>query len=109
VKQGSGAELPARLQMDISRMYSNAVDNAKVVYDSLLAQGVAPEQARMVLPQSMMTSWIETGSLAYWARLVNQRTDPHAQKEIENLARQVGDAMAEKFPVSWSALVKGVG
>jgi thymidylate synthase (FAD) len=53
----------------------------------------------------MYTSWIETGSLAYWSRVCNLRSDGHAQQEIRELARQVYEQMAEKFPVSWAALM----
>jgi thymidylate synthase (FAD) len=70
--------------------------------------GVAPEMARMILPQSMYTMWVETGSLMYWARVCTLRLDGHAQKEIAYLADQVNDAMKEAFPISWSALVKEI-
>jgi thymidylate synthase (FAD) len=73
-------------------------------YNYLLGHNVCPEQARAVLPQSMMTEFIETGSLAAYARLYTLRTDHHAQREIQELARQVGELLAEKFPISWSAL-----
>jgi thymidylate synthase (FAD) len=73
-------------------------------YTLMLGQGVCPEQARMVLPQSMMTEFIETGSLAAYARLVNLRTSPDAQKEIQDVAAQVGRALSIAFPVAWAAL-----
>lgn len=74
------------------------------LYKDLMSHGVCPEQARAVLPQSMMTEFIETGSLAAYARLYRLRTDPTAQREIQDLARQVGELLAEKFPISWNAL-----
>jgi thymidylate synthase (FAD) len=73
-------------------------------YKYLLGHGVCPEQARAVLPQSMLTEFIETGSLAAYARLYNLRTHPSAQKEIQELAEQIGFLLAEKFPISWRAL-----
>jgi thymidylate synthase (FAD) len=78
--------------------------NSLDLYKYLLEYGVAPEQARIVLPQSMMTEFIETGSLAAYARLWNLRTDPTAQREIQELATTVGALLAERFPVSWAAL-----
>jgi thymidylate synthase (FAD) len=78
--------------------------NTLLLYKDLLSHGICPEQARAVLPQSMMTEFVETGSLAAYARLYNLRTDPHAQREIQELARQVGELLAEKFPISWTAL-----
>jgi thymidylate synthase (FAD) len=60
----------------------------------------------MVLPQNMMTEFIETGSLAGYARLVALRTGPDAQAEIRAMAHQVSQLLATKFPVSWPALVR---
>jgi thymidylate synthase (FAD) len=57
-----------------------------------------------VLPQSMLTEFIETGSLAAYARLYKLRSDPTAQREIQELAEMVGKLIEEKFPVSWKAL-----
>lgn len=74
------------------------------LYKYLLDYKVCPEQARAVLPQSMMTEFIETGSLAAYARLYKLRTDPTAQREIQELAACVGVKLAEKFPISWAAL-----
>jgi thymidylate synthase (FAD) len=79
-------------------------ERALETYKYLLGHGVCPEQARAVLPQSMFTEFIETGSLAAYARLYNLRSDPSAQKEIRDIAEQVGFLLAEKFPISWKAL-----
>ncbi len=79
---------------------------ASLIYKGLIEQGVCPEQARMVLPQSMYTEFIETGSLSAYARLCGLRLDPHAQKEIQEYAEAVSKIMAEKFPASWKALSK---
>ena len=79
---------------------------AEEAYRDLLSRGVCPEQARMVLPQCMMTEFIETGSLAAYARLVGLRTGPDAQHEIREVAKQVGALLSTKFPVSWAAIEK---
>jgi thymidylate synthase (FAD) len=75
-----------------------------MVYEDLLVKGVAPEIARCVLPQSMMTEFIETGSLAAYARLYKLRTDPTAQREIQDYAKKLGELIEPRFPVSWKAL-----
>jgi thymidylate synthase (FAD) len=75
-------------------------------YKSLLEAGVAPEQARMVLPQSMYTEVIATGNLYAWANLYIQRTDSHAQKETQDLAKQIGEIIQPLYPVSWKELTK---
>ena len=79
-------------------------DDSLELYKYLLDYKVCPEQARAVLPQSMLTEFIETGSLAGYARLYKLRTDPTAQREIQELAAAVGNLLAEKFPISWAAL-----
>lgn len=73
-------------------------------YNVLIKQGVAPEQARMILPQSMMTEWYWSGSLQAFARICNQRLDDHSQDETQVIARMIQEQAAEKFPVSWLAL-----
>ena len=75
-------------------------------YNFLLKEGVAPEIARSVLPQSMYTEFVETASLSAYARLCSLRLDPQAQKEIREYAEALSKMMEEKFPVSWKALQK---
>lgn len=74
------------------------------LYDGLLEAGVCPEQARMVLPQNMETTWIWTCSLAAWARIYNLRNEEHAQKEVQDVAREIDKIMSPLFPDSWMAL-----
>ena len=102
VKQGSGGLLIGR--HTAQTIYENAIDVAATSYNLLLEKGVCPEQARAVLPQSMMTEFIETGSLAAYARIYNLRSDPHAQVEIQEYAHAIGEAIAPIVPVSWKAL-----
>jgi thymidylate synthase (FAD) len=73
-------------------------------YEELLSKGVAPEIARTVLPQSMYSLFIETGSLSAFARICNLRLDPSAQKEIRDYADAIDKIMTDLFPVSWAAL-----
>lgn len=73
-------------------------------YNQLIKAGVAPEQARMILPQGAMTEWYWTGSLMFFARVCAQRLDPHAQAETAEVARQIADIVRPLFPVSWMAL-----
>lgn len=77
-------------------------------YEHLIGMGVAPEQARMVLPQSMITEWIWTGSLYGWANLYIQRSSEHAQYEARLFAEEVNKIMSELFPNTWAALTKQV-
>lgn len=103
-KQGSSTDLKDQdiLQDSLKLIHDDAVIN----YTALLDQGVAPEQARMVLPQSMLTSYYVTGSLAAWSRAYALRIDSHSQKEIQDLAKQWGDIIAPLYPESWKALTE---
>ena len=73
-------------------------------YNILIKQGVAPEQARMILPQTMLTEWFWSGSLQAFARVCNQRLDAHSQLETQEIARQIQEHAVTKFPMSWIAL-----
>ena len=106
VKQGSGG--PIQHNLTAVDSYSRFRQIALEEYEYLLSLGVAPEQARMVLPQSMITSYYVTGSLAAFARAFKQRIDAHAQKEIQDLAVQWDAILAPLYPVSWQALTQGV-
>lgn len=103
LKQGSKSTFITN-NNDICRMISDHTEKSIEIYNTLLVQQVAPELARLVLPQSMYTEFIETASLAAYARLCGLRLDPHAQKEIQDFASAVSTFLSEKFPVSWAAL-----
>ena len=77
-------------------------------YELLIKAGVAPEQARMVLPQSTMTEWYWSGSLDAFASMCNLRLKDDTQYETRLVAQQISDTMKTLFPVSWEALVDGV-
>lgn len=105
VKQGSketqveNNEVATRICQSV---YTTAFNN----YNRLLEQGVCPEQARMVLPQATYTEFIETGSLAAYARLCNLRLDPHAQHEIRLYAGATSILIEKLFPISWKELTE---
>lgn len=105
LKQGSKNENVSNND-DMKDIWVSAMEAALSTYDVLLKNNVAPEIARGVLPQSMYTEFIETGSLAAYARLCNLRLDPHAQKEIQDFANAVAQLTKSRFPVSWQALLK---
>jgi len=74
-------------------------------YHNLLADGVAPEQARMVLPQSMYTEWYWSGSLYAFAKMCSLRLKEDTQLETQVIAKQISLEMETLFPVSWRALI----
>lgn len=104
-KQGSGEDLSANEQLKGAEVIEWVHRRTLSAYSELLSMGVAPEQARMVLPQSMYTSYYVTGSLAAFARAYGLRSDPHAQLEIQELAKTWDTIIRPLFPVSWSALI----
>jgi thymidylate synthase (FAD) len=103
-KQGSGSAFEEEDQVELKALYEASVKAAIATYEGLLERGVAEEQARFVLPQGCLVNWYWTGSLAAFARFYNQRTDSHAQLEIQELAKEVGKIIQPLFPVSWEAL-----
>lgn len=74
-------------------------------YNGLLARGIAPEEARIILPLNTMTTVTWTGSLLFWSRVCNQRLDGHAQKAANELARHMDGIIRPLFPVSWPELL----
>ena len=104
-KQGSKLE-PVVFNDIAEDIMRESVKEAMHTYTHLLKEhNVAPEIARMVLPQSMYTEFIETGSLAAYARLCALRLDPTAQKEIRDYAEAVSTLLEKAFPVCWPALM----
>ena len=97
-KQGSEGEVKTNANVD------HFHDIALKVYTQMIDEGVAPEQARMVLPQSMITEWYWSGSLDAFADMCALRCKPDTQYESQLVANQIDDVMSEKFPVSWEAL-----
>ena len=73
-------------------------------YETLIGAGVAPEQARMVLPQSTLTEWYWTGTLYAFSRVCNLRCKPDTQLETQTIANEIDENARTEFPVSWSAL-----
>ena len=103
-KQGS--EDFIQLSVMDEKKYLDAVRSCVDSYDRLLEAGVAPEQARFILPQGMYTEWYWTGSLAAYARFYKQRIDEHAQWEIRQYAEAVGKIISPLFPESWKELTQ---
>ena len=99
-KQGSSDKVIA-IPYDIQEEYITECTNT---YKYLLEKGVAPEQARIVLPQSMMTEWYWSGTLMAFARICDLRCKEDAQKETQEVANQIDHVCRYKFPVSWNAL-----
>ena len=104
IKQGSGENHTENLSL--TSAYDRATKYCIDIYDQMIKDGVAPEQARFILPQGVMTEWVSTGSLYAWARLYRLRTDPHAQKEIQDLAKMIREIIEPFYPVSWQALTR---
>ena len=97
-KQGS--EGVVNVELALLAAHATALEQ----YEELLEAGVAPEQARMVLPQSTMTEWWWSGSLDAFGDMCNLRCKPDTQLETRLVANQICDKMRELFPVSWQAL-----
>tara|TARA_R100000426_G_scaffold82704_1_gene61006 strand:- start:5 stop:730 length:726 start_codon:yes stop_codon:yes gene_type:complete len=104
-KQGSEDFITEETRTNLyDAIYRESYETALHVYSTLIEQGIAPEQARFILPQGMYTEWYWTGSLAAYARFYKQRKDDHAQWEIREYANAVGKIIEPYFPVSWKHL-----
>ena len=99
-KQGSEGVVEVGGSVPVGRSEYSALE----CYQELLRQGVAPEQARMVLPQSTMTEWYWSGSLDAFADMCNLRLKDDTQYETSTVADQIGEVMLDLFPSSWQAL-----
>ena len=103
-KQGSDGEV--ELGQTTTHLMQTTMENCLILYNTLIDKGVAPEQARMVLPQSMMTEWYWSGTLYAFARVCNLRCKPDTQKETQDVANEIDRLTNEAFPRSWKYLRK---
>lgn len=116
VKQGSSDEAVATMRgleihpsgerdvLPVQEVMEEALGIALDAYENALGAGVAPELARMILPQNMYVNWVWTGSLLSFYQMYKLRSEAHAQKEARDFAEQVKDVIAPLYPVSWAAL-----
>lgn len=100
IKQGSGPKRQA---------FHYNPQGYLALYNRAIEEGIAPEQARMLLPQSMYTEWVWSGSLASFARVYNQRSHTTAQWEAQQYAAALQTLIEPMFPVSWKALTQAEG
>jgi len=103
VKQGS-LRKKASSQNVINHMFSDAERHCADAYKAMLDMGVCAEQARAILPQSLLTEWYWSGTLMAFARIYNLRTTRDAQLETSSVVKEIGTHMEELFPESWKAL-----
>ena len=119
IKQGSGGVVntlngwsgfcnQSQWDADIGKTYIDCLVEVKNLYQSMLDSNVAPELARMVLPQSMMTTWWWTGNLLAFAHVYKERISEGAQLEAQHFAKELDAVIRPLFPVAWEALVGGV-
>lgn len=97
VKQGSA---DSEVEYDITDL----IKKVQEVYQDMLDKNIAPEMARMILPQCMMTEWIWSGTLYAFARVCELRNKPDAQSETRMITEQMAKHCSDHFPVSWRAL-----
>lgn len=110
IKQGSGGLIEEMIPylgskpVSVGDVAEEATEHNVRTYMSMVRQGIAPEEARIVLPLNTTTTVTWTGSLLFWSRVCNQRVDSHAQLAAQELGRQIADIVRPRFPVSWAAL-----
>ena len=103
IKQGSSEAVPS--SDAIYSTYEGHIEKSIELYNGMLQSGVAPELARMVLPQSMITTWIWSGNLLAFAHVYKERSSEGAQLEAQNFAKKLHEVIEPLFPYSWKALL----
>ena len=110
-KQGSDGEIITSCVYDMGGELTHPKfaaqdvnETALHIYKGMVVAGVAPEQARMVLPQSTMTEWYWSGSLDAFADMCNLRCKNDTQYETRVVANKISEKLLDLFPVSWEAL-----
>lgn len=104
IKQGSGETHPDSNHYLGSQR--NWIEQCLAIYKDMIKVGIAPEQARIILPQNMMTEWIWSGSLLAFMRICNLRLDSHTQKETQDVAKDIAIHLEKEFPESWGVYKK---
>ena len=103
-KQGSGDEVTKVMQFSAAIKVNNQNTLQAELYKEMLAGGICEEQARIVLPQSMMTEWYWSGSLDAFADMCRLRCASDTQAETQKVAWDISLKMEDLFPASWVAL-----
>ena len=104
VKQGSSEERFSHVNTFLA--IDEAFETAHAAYTMAISKGMAPEQARMILPQNMMTEWIWSGTLGAFLDMLVLRLDPHTQKESRDVAQLIANEVKKYFPVSFNARIE---
>lgn len=102
IKQGSSSECVEEIPYEIEECVGFCFET----YHNMLESDICPEQARMILPQNMMTEWIWSGSLLAFIRVCNLRLDSHTQKETQDVAKEIAYHLDMRFPESWKVCKK---
>lgn len=106
IKQGSGAALSDDKQWQINSAVDQHIQMSLGLYDYMRKTGVAPEEAREIMPLNHMTTIVWTGSLLFWVRVVQLRVEAHAQLAAQELGKQIADQIETQCPLSWNALMR---
>lgn len=104
IKQGSAGKHDNSDMFD--HLYTELLDKSCDLYEEMIKDGVAPEMARMVLPQSMLVTWVWTGNLMAFAHVYNLRIKSNAQIEAQEFAKALAEEIPESFKIGWEALTK---
>jgi len=106
-KQGSGEPVSVNTENYLRMIFNDSHRSSFNAYKDALAHGLCEEQARALLPTSLMTQWYWSGTLGAWAKMFNLRDTDSAQEETRELAQSAGGIVSDIYPVSWEALTNG--
>lgn len=105
-KQGSSGHFALDDSQEMVAAYQRNCEVIAGNYETMLHIGIAREQARAVLPQSLLTRFYMGGNLRNWAHFLKLRQDSHAQYEVQVIANKVRAILTELWPNSLEALMK---
>jgi thymidylate synthase (FAD) len=105
VKQGSADAFidPSQPDYELNIFTKATTARALENYQALLDAGVCAEQARLILPQNMMTEWRWSGTLGAFLDMLVLRLDQHTQKETRDVAEKIAVHVKQLFPISYAA------
>lgn len=106
VKQGSGDALEGPYALQVHNRFAQVCKFAEEAYEEAIELGLSREQARMILPQSLMTTVVWSGSIYAFAKMCQLRLDDHAQAESRYVAEKIDATLKELFPHAWGALME---
>ena len=103
-RQNSNDDVPQNKKQDLQEKIAEHFVQSMDLYNELLANGIAKECARFVLPLATPTRLYMSGSIRSWIHYIDLRSAHGTQKEHMDIAEGCRDIFKEQFPIIAEAL-----